>query len=111
MRLHHALPIAKALLIRPDYAAQLAAVLPYYQSETFAEKAEDTLVQVSIITTVAAIIVASRFVNFPDSKLLGTALFGAGLVSNVGSVLTGYFRKRTNERRLEGGSVCRYVWQ
>lgn len=102
LRLHHALPIAKALLIRPDYAVQLAAVLPDYQRKTFAEKAEDALLYASIVTTVAAIVVASRFVNFPRSQLLGTAMFGAGLVSDVSSTLTRYFRKRTNERRLEG---------
>ena len=102
LRIHHAAPIAKALLIRPDYATQLVAVLPKYQRKTFSESVGDALSYASIAATVAAVIVSAKFAKLPHPRLLGTSLFGAGLTAEVTHVLTTYHRKRTDERRLEG---------
>ncbi|MDE3268928.1 MAG: hypothetical protein OYH77_01430, partial [Pseudomonadota bacterium] len=99
---HHTIPIAKALLVRPDLAHQVAAVLPRAARKTVAEHVESVLVYASIATTVAAMIVASKFANFPHSKIMGTALFASGVAADVSSTLARYYRQRTEDRRLDG---------
>ena len=99
---HQNFPIAKALLIRPDYTPTVEKIIQKHAKVKTATILEHALLAAAIGTTVAAAAISYKFTSLPFSKMLGFVLYSVSVATDLASASVSFLNKKTMSRRIEG---------